>query len=90
MVYNSISQESKYTKGKTMARYTALDAMRNSLTGDERNAIQQVINKMRDLMPEQREAFAAKIKETPVVKIGAVELSKNAVSYLLGQINRID
>lgn len=70
-------------------RYTATDAMYDSTTADERDATETVLTKMQHIMPQQRQAFVAKIRSTPVVKIGAVELGRNAVDYLISRIERM-
>lgn len=73
-----------------MTRYTATNAMQDSLTASERIAIEQVMTKMRLIDPAKRAGFISQIKATPVVKVGAATLSANAVAYLINSIERMD
>jgi hypothetical protein len=82
------NQTGNTKEAQQMNRYTATDAMYDSLSTDERAAVQMVLDKMQALYPQQRIAFMEKILTTPVVKIGTVTLCENTVTYLVGQIER--
>lgn len=73
-----------------MSRYTATNAMQDSLTASERSAIEQVMTKMRQIDSAKRGGFISQIKATPVVKVGGATLSANAVAYLISAIERMD